>query len=141
MHEKDRMVARHAITKRPEFLGVSILHPFRKNQRLFAQQGEFLAPLNINRSFMDNLSEVFLGDCDTEVKDGFCDFETPYKRGYIDEFSSGELVKYIGIVKFIILEKFHKDLRVVLEHMNIRTESLFPDFEGAIQALNHDYYV
>lgn len=140
-HEKDRIIAKYAITKRPDCAGVSILHPFRQNQRLFAQQGEFLAPLNINRSFMDNLSEVFLGDCDTEVKDGFCDFEAPYKRGYIDEFSSDELVKYIGVVKFIIPEKFHKGLRVVLEHMNIQTESLFPDFEGAVQALNHDYYV
>lgn len=141
VHEKDRIIAKYAITKRPDFAGVSILHPFRQNQRLFAQQGEFLAPLNINRSFMDNLSEVFLGDCDTEVKDGICDFEAPYKRGYIDEFSSDELVKYIGVVKFIIPEKFHKGIRVVLEHMNIQTESLFPDFEGAVQALNHDYYV
>jgi len=140
-YEKDRIIAKYAITKRPDLAGVSILHPFRQNQRLFAQQGEFLAPLNINKSFMDNLSEVFLGDCDTEVKDGFCDFEAPYKRGYINEFSSDELVKYIGVVKFIIPEKFHKGLRVVLEHMNIQTESLFPDFEGAVQALNHDYYV
>lgn len=140
VHEKDRTIAKLSITKRPDFSGVSILHPFRQNQRLFAQQGEFLAPLNINKTFMENLSEVFLGDCDTEVRDGFCDFASPYKRGYIDDFSSDELVKYIGVVKFIIPEKFHKGLRVVLQHMNIQTESLFPDFEGAVQALNHDYY-
>jgi hypothetical protein len=141
VYETDKLILKSSITQRKKVSGVSILHPFRQNQRLFAQQGEFLAPLNINKSFMENLSEVFLGECDTEVKNGYCDFEAPYKRGYIDEFSSDELVKYIGVVKFIIPEKFHRGLRVVLEHMNIQTESLFPDFEGAVQALNHDHYV
>lgn len=139
-HEKDKLIAKYALINDHKLYGVSILRPFRQNQRLFAQQGEFLSALNIKKSFMENLSEVFIGNCDTEVSDGYCDFTAPYKRGYISDFSSDELVKYIGVVKFIIPEKFHRGLRVVLEHMNIQTESLFPDFEGAVQALNHDYY-
>jgi hypothetical protein len=134
-HEQDKMIVRRAVTREKKLPGVSIVHPFRQNQRLFAQQGEFLVPLDINKSFMENLSEVFVGDCDTEVKHGYCDFEKPYKRGYIHEFDSDELVKYVGVVKFVIPNKLHKGLRIVLEHMNIQTESLFPDFEGAVQAL------
>ncbi len=140
IYEKDQEIIQKIIKREARFVGVSILSPFRQNKRLFAQQGEFLSALDINKSFMDNLAEVFVGDCDTEVKNGYCDFGTPYKRGYIDEFSSDELVKYIGVVKFIIPEKVHKGLRIVLEHMNIQTASLFPDFEGAVMSLNHDYY-
>lgn len=139
-HEKDKFIVKTALTQNIKFSGTSIVHPFRHNKRLYAQQGEFLFPLNINKNFMENLSEVFKGNCDTEVVDGYCDFTSPYKRGSIDDFNSDELVKYIGVVKFIIPEKLHRGLRIVLQHMNIQTESLFPDFEGAIQALNHDYY-
>lgn len=138
--QRDNAIVTEALGDTDFTPGTVMLSPYRMNKRLIAQQGEFLFPLNFRKTFMENISPVFDGDCDTEVKNGTCDFTTPSKRGAISEFDSDELVKHFGIIKLILPPEIHRSIRLMCKHMNITTESLFPDLEGAIRNLSHDFY-
>jgi hypothetical protein len=76
-------VAREALSRRDLPAGVVEVEPFQLDERLAAQQGVFLLPLDPARGFMDNLAATFdidsfavagspvvdyeHGDCDTEA--------------------------------------------------------------------------
>lgn len=107
-----------------------VLHlvPKRMNRRMLAQQGEFLFPFNIKKTFVDNLlGEVRKSDCDVELS----------------EFGNGEIrckaksTTTPRVVKVIIPQVLKEDFKNHLLEMNISYQTLFPDVEGFMKSLQH----
>jgi len=87
------------------------LNPFRLNDRLSVQQGIFLAPLDVSRSFMENLYGL---DKESELK--------VHLKKFTIKTSHSFTVK--GILKY-------------LHRMNINRRSLFPGLDGFAQSLSN----
>ena len=86
------------------------LNPERLNERLIVQQGLFLAPADITKSFMDNLKELFPPS-------------SPVTKNYICK---------------IVIDADVKRRREILRHlhrMNINRRSLFPGLDGFAKSL------
>jgi hypothetical protein len=90
---------------------VSVVNPFRMNQRLTAQQGLFLCPGDISKKFMDNL-----------VKPGTK--ENPKQ-----------------IIKIPIELSGKTDFIQELRRMNITSATLFPDLSGFAESLNDWFHL
>jgi hypothetical protein len=86
-------------------LGVVYAEPFRLHQRLSAQQGVFLLPLNIENSFLANLTPHHL----------------PGNRSGIRKITLSTKVKDQGLAH--------------LRSMNISEETLFPGLDGMARSL------
>lgn len=86
--------------------GVLLLTPDSLNERIMAQQGLFLAPLNLNDSFMKNLESM------TD--------SVPVPQGCFD----------MPVIKFRLPASFHGEMLRMLTLMNVTGFSLFPDLEG-----------
>jgi len=88
------------------FDGFYIANPFRMNDRLTIQQGTFLIPCNIKKSFQQNIK--------------------------VDEkLRLGIMKKYVLIMN----KKFQKDLLRHLKQMNINSAVLFPGLQGFVESL------
>lgn len=86
--------------------GFYIANPFRLNDRLTIQQGTFVIPCNIKKSFQQNVK------VSKKVK-------------------SGLMKKYV----LVINRKFQKDLLSHLRQMNINSAVLFPGLQGFAESL------
>lgn len=86
------------------------LNPFRLNERLVIQQGDFLCPGDLRQTFEDNLAAVLPG-----AKNG----------------SDYKLFKYV--VRFDV--KARKEILQNLHRMNINRATLFPGLDGFAQSL------
>jgi tRNA U34 5-carboxymethylaminomethyl modifying GTPase MnmE/TrmE len=86
--------------------GIYIINPFRLIDRLTIQQGVFVIPCNIKKSFMGNLN--------------------------IPEKTKSELLKKYVLE---IDSKFQKDLLSHLRQMNINSAVLFPGLQGFAESL------
>jgi len=103
------------------------LVPKRLNKRLLAQQGEFLFPLNIQKSFVQNLLGAIGG---SDYKGDLCDFGDSTVRNRAKKTVSPNVIKCIiplSLKKEFIMER--------LLEMNISYLTLFPDEEGFMKSL------
>ena len=104
------------------------LVPKRLNKRLLAQQGEFLFPLNIKKSFVQNL----LGPIGGSGYNGdLCDF------GGIKTWNDARKKASPNIIKCIIPASMKKEFEERLLDMNISNLTLFPDEEGFMRSLKY----
>ena len=104
------------------------LVPKRLNKRLLAQQGEFLFPLNIRKSFVQNLLGVIDG---SNYEGNLCDF------GDFKTWNSAKKTISPNMIKCIIPAHLKKEFKERLWEMNISYLTLFPDEEGFMKSLNH----
>lgn len=91
-----------------KFTGVLSLEPHRLHERLVVQQGEFLCPMNLNKSFMANLTE----SDPAAASDGM-------------------------VLKITIPNRLRPVALERLREMNISRATLFPGLEGFVQSLRH----
>ena len=105
-------------SKKPELLNsvferqrrmVFPINPFRLNERLVIQQGVFLAPGDITRSFMDNLAAVA---------------------------PRNQLTKNCLKIEITVTEHFLKQAYAALRSMNINEATLFPGIDGFSRSLS-----
>jgi hypothetical protein len=96
--------------RKPSMLSIYPVNALRQNKRLIIQQGVFLAPGDINNSFIKNLAEITKNAKDRK-KHLFC-FLLPNT------------------------ENFLKDTIRELNRMNMNSATLFPDLDGFARYLN-----
>lgn len=111
--------------------GVLHVEPDRLHERMYQQQGLFLAPTNPDLPFLDNLAAL-LG-CEASI---FCEShisswsEELGQRLYLDETDHPLLV-----VKLLLPKHWHEEIQDDLRYMNISAATLFPGFEGFARSL------
>lgn len=105
--------------------GLAAAEPFWISRRMDVQQGTFLIPFNVRRSFETNLS-TFLRLSMDEIE------ERAVPTEHDDLF---RLWAYSRVTKLRLPASLHPILRVRLDSMNIRDLTLFPDTEGALSHL------
>ncbi|MDP1992734.1 MAG: FRG domain-containing protein [Syntrophales bacterium] len=100
------------------------------DRRQDVQQGSFLFPLNLRSSFQQNLESI-VGVPLTDVK------ESPLRVFPEDK----KVIQIVGsnaaVMKFIVSASLKRDMRHLLERMNLRPSVLFPDHEGHIMELRN----
>jgi len=104
--KREEILRKRLFRKNPKMM-VHVLNPIRLNDRLVLQQGVFLCPGDISKTFQDNL-EIYLND---ECQD--------------------------KIVKYIIKCDRKERIRILvnLHRMNINRATLFPGLEGFSKSL------
>lgn len=109
---------------------VMLIEPFNMHERLSRQQGLFALPFEGRQSFEYNLSLTV----DKFQKD----LPTPYK---IDDFEKFlEILKQdCVLLKMIIPQNYHNEIRKDLLLMNITTETLFPGIDGFAKSLINEF--
>lgn len=109
-----------------EDLMMTCAKPEQLNQRLMAQQGLFLCPLNFNKSFMENLTySLNLSGNKEEVKplNSIADLEEEVKNG--------------DVIKITISQEDKKNILAHLHKMNLTEATLFPGLDGFARSLNY----
>jgi len=109
-----------------ESLAIVCGNPHHLNQRMIAQQGVFLCPLNLNTSFMENLT---LGLALTGKK------EAPKRLNTLEDLEDES--KAGKVIKIKLLASQHRDLLFHLRKMNITEATLFPGLDGYARSLNY----
>lgn len=111
---------------RSSSLGVTYAEPEQLNERLIAQQGLFLCPLDFHKTFMENLTIALEL---TGTKERPKDLST--SNDLVNEAKIGEAIKVIisGADKRNILKHLHM--------MNITKATLFPGLDGYCESLNY----
>lgn len=107
-------------------LAVVVAKPTRLNQRLIAQQGLFLAPLNLKFSFMENLAKCL--DLEESV---------PLAREMVKSSDLEEAEPNLKVLKIVIPMSEHRKLLFHLKRMNITEATLFPGLDGFARSLNY----
>lgn len=110
------------------------VEPDKMHERLWTQQGLFLAPTNPNEPFMVNLANTFGVDPKT------IDFskEVPWSDD-LDERTSLDFREegYIAAVKIVIPRELHHEILKDLRSVNITAATLFPGLEGFARSLKY----
>lgn len=96
---------KHFLDYRAPKAFVAAVNPFRQNQRLTAQQGLFLCPGDLSKSFMQNL------------------------------FSSSKPADPCRVVRIPVAASLKRDAISELRRMNIISATLFPDLGGFAESL------
>jgi hypothetical protein len=107
-------------------LAIAYAESAQLNQRLIAQQGLFLCPLNLSESFMVNLSRG-LGLTGTK--------EPPKRLSSPEELQ--EEARNGSVVKIRVPHDQHRNLLFHLRRMNITDATLFPGLDGFARSLNY----
>lgn len=129
-----RGMTRHLNTLRHQReapLGVLHVEPDRLHERMYQQQGLFLAPTDPNQPFLDNLAALL--DCDAQV------FREPRIVPWSEEL--GLRMNFdadpnpLPVVKLLLPRDWHKEIQEDLSYMNISAATLFPGLEGFARSL------
>jgi hypothetical protein len=123
---------------------VILAKPFRINQRLQYQQGEFLIPSSLCNNFMENLSTTMthsyceIDDFYEDKVRPYCDFSSSDPATPISEINPNDKYSRYGVIKIEVPVEFHEELRRLLRNLNVSAGILFPDLEGIIRDLDHE---
>jgi hypothetical protein len=121
--EEALMECNDAISYGSTHRGVMLVEPYQMSERLAAQQGTFLFPLNTAVSFEENLeSDLELpSGCLAQVKnpENGLSFEGLFHK----------------VLKIVLPRQIHKAAMKDLRQMNITSASLFPGLDGFARSL------
>jgi len=114
-----RHAMRHPYAVPPETIDrepfVIPVRPFRSNDRIHVQQGTFLCPTNVNKTFLENLGAMRRNGDEDEVKK--------------------------HVVKIRIEKAWHPRIMHSLREMNIGSETLYPGLGGFAASLRDILYL
>jgi hypothetical protein len=119
-------VARAALARRDLGPGVVEVEPFQLDERLAAQQGMFLLPLDPAASFMTNLAATF--DVAT-----FAVADTPVLDYRGDAGDPAALAA--PVLELVLPREIHRSARDDLWRMNLTAASFFPGLDGFARSL------
>jgi hypothetical protein len=117
-----------------ETLAAIHVEPDKMHERLWTQQGLFLAPTNPNEPFMANLASTF--GIDPNTLGEIIESKWTSKLNNRSSFEYGK-EGYIAVVKIIIPKEFHRDILKDLRRVNITAATLFPGLEGFARSLKY----
>ena len=119
-------LARAVLARRDLAPGVVEVEPFQLDERLAAQQGMFLLPLDPARSFMDNLAATF----------GMERFPVEDAPAVACDPTDAEPAALAAPVLEIVLPlEIHRSARDDLWRMNLTAASFFPGLDGFARSL------
>lgn len=110
---------------------VLLIEPFRQHERISIQQGLFLFPGNIEKTFEYNICSLFEFD--------FRDLSN--KNAVNMDFTDIEKIDFsdISIFKIIFPSSLRSKVRIELNKMNMTSTTLFPGFDGFARSLSHRF--
>jgi len=108
---------------------VCIVEPFQQHERILKQQGLFLFPGNIEKSFEHNLCQTFEFNF-KELKSNNASEDRVYSRFHTIDFTNA------SIIKIVIPSKLHSKAVLELRKMNITAAALFPGLDGFASSLS-----
>lgn len=115
-------------------IGVMHVEPDQMHERLWIQQGLFLAPSNPNQTFVTNLANNFDNDpraldLTTELK-----WSTELDNRLHKNLNQDG---YIAAIKIVIPRALHQEILADLKSVNITAATLFPGLEGFARSLKY----
>lgn len=125
LHEESRTVLQAHLSGRQTSTCVMLVEPQRMNARLAVQQGCFLVPGDLSKSFMENLAqclEVNIAALAAKTAGPLC--------GDADQLSM------TPIVKIVLPKEIHNQAVWDLDDMNVNATSLFPGLDGFARSLH-----
>ncbi len=108
------------------------VEPYFQEQRLAIQQGLFLFPVDIETSFMGNLSHA-LGSQSDDVFD-----HDQLKELTLEDLSSNN--PELCLIKIILSDKMRYEAMNQLQQMNISDATLFPGLDGFARSLSNHFH-
>lgn len=118
-------LARLLLQRRDLGQAVVDVEPFHLDERLAAQQGMFLVPLEPARSFMDNLAATF--GVPPFALDGVVRHDYPG--------AAGEAALASPVLMIVLPQTVHRSARDDLWRMNLTAASFFPGLDGFARSL------
>lgn len=110
--------------------GVAIVEPYWLSKRMDAQQGSFLVPFDLRRSFQENLADFLDLEPSQDLKTSDDEMNVPDANGLRKAWFGGR------VYKVRLPASTHGAIKGHLKHMNITEQSLFPDLEGAMAQIS-----
>lgn len=104
--------------------GICIAESFWISKRMEAQQGLFIIPFNVRRSFEENMTQCLKTE------------DTEDNEIYIEEASLQDLFFYSKLIKVRIPKGIKWEITTRLQEMNINDLTLFPDIQGSMSYLS-----
>lgn len=120
-----------------QFSGLLVLEPNRLNNRISAQQGLFVAPLDIRKSFEGNLLSLADYGESTVSLDSLLTANT---KQYDPKTGEVSIDLDAVVVKIVIPSSEIHEIRRDLKRMNVTYETLFPGLEGYARSLENLVY-
>lgn len=115
----------------PVPLGVLHVEPDKMHERMYQQQGLFMAPTDPGRPFLENLAAML--ECDASLFHSNRPYKWSEELGLRLIFDGAE--DPISIVKLPIPREWHEEILNELRYMNITAATLFPGLEGFARSL------
>lgn len=114
----------------------TVIHvePDRMHERLYLQQGLFLAPTDPNQPFLNNFANAFEASCSSVANKRIQKWTSALNNRTHAEYGDPG---YIAMVKIIIPREIHYDILEDLKSMNISAATLFPGLEGFSRSLRY----
>lgn len=112
----------------------AVIHvePDRMHERLWAQQGLFLAPTNPNKPFIENYSHTF----PESPEGGFPLVPIKWDKNMFMRMSLGAGHEHrINLMKIVLPRSEHRLIKRDLRSTNINAATLFPGLEGFARSL------
>ncbi len=132
-HRKANNEKFHELIKKPTgTCAVINVQPDRLHERLWLQQGLFLAPTDPNESFATNLAATF-----RNRRSFMADVEEQIWTPELSERTWCESCDddFVAVVKIILPKDIHREILDDLQSMNINAATLFPGLEGFARSL------
>jgi hypothetical protein len=128
-HQAVEFCERAFLSEAPDVLAVPV-KPWMLNQRISLQQGLFLVPLDITRSFEENLTTTLSWRADV-----FRTFPV-ISLGKRSEYSEFSKFSKCRVVKFVIPKDRIMHVQADLDRMNVSATTLFPGLDGFARSLH-----
>ena len=111
---------------------ICIVEPFIQEKRLSIQQGLFISPTNIEKSFQRNLASAINVKND-DFSDNNLSLITPDQ---LESINGDDLF----LIKFILSKDIKYEVVNQLKNMNISDATLFPGIDGFTRSLNYAFH-
>jgi hypothetical protein len=129
LYDESRSVVETHFSGHQNSVCVMLVEPHRMNERLAAQQGCFVVPGNVNKTFMDNLA---LG-LEVNVTALLSKRARAMRR---TDLAPNGLLLFTPVVKLILPIEIHNVAMHDLAQMNVTAASLFPGLDGFARSLH-----
>ncbi len=126
LEEESRAVFQAHLSGRQTSICVMLVEPHRMNTRLAVQQGCFIAPGDLSKSFIENLSHCLEMDVATLA----------VNKGRLMRRGDADRLFDMPIVKIVLPKEIHNQAIWDLDQMNVNATSLFPGLDGFARSLH-----
>lgn len=126
LEEESRAVLHAHLSGRQTSICVMLVEPHRMNARLAVQQGCFVVPGDLSKSFMENLAHCLEVDVS----------ELAAKRAHSMRRRDIDRLFDTPVVKIILPKELHNQAVWDLDQMNVNATSLFPGLDGFARSLH-----